>query len=52
VCSVEQQYLATNKVQSAVGETLVRHAYFYRQRRRIQNNVPLQDVVQSFVNKV
>jgi hypothetical protein len=48
-----RQHLAANKVQSAVGETLIRHAYFYRQRRRrMENSVPLQDVIQSFVNKV
>ena len=47
-----RQCLSANKVQRAVGETLIRHAYFYRQRRRMENSVPLQDVIQSFVNKV
>jgi len=37
-----RQYLSANKIQRAVGETLIRHAYFYRQRRRrMENNVPL-----------
>jgi len=48
-----RQYLSANKVQRAAGETLIRHAYFYRQRRRrMENSVPLQDVIQRFVNKV